>query len=246
MINTKAEIISNTLLKNNIYELRLEIKNMPAVNCGQFAMVDCGSEDGITLKRPISIHSFEKNTVTLLYQAVGKGTKALSKFPKSKKIDIIIPCGNGFDVKNYKKIALMGGGLGVFPLYSVIKQHPRLEYYAYLGCKDKNGFVCLDKFQSSCKRVVIATDDGSLGSKGVITDKLNFAGVDAVFACGPKPMLKALKDKVKGIQTPVYVSLEERMGCGFGACLTCACQTMDGNKRVCVDGPVFDINEVVL
>lgn len=248
MISTKAKILKNTLLKCNVYELVLHIDNMPEIQCGQFVMVDCGSADGITLKRPISIHSFEKTTITLLYQAAGKGTKALSTNNEGSFVDILMPLGNGFNVKNYKKIALVGGGLGIFPLYSIIKKYPEREYHAYLGCKDESSFVCQDRFLNSCINTIITTDDGSAGKKGFVTDLLkeDISKFDAVFACGPKPMLKALKSVTKDTDIPVFVSMEERMGCGFGACLVCTCKTKEGNKRVCADGPVFDINEVEL
>lgn len=248
MISTKAKIINNILQKNNVYQLVLRIDNMPKIKCGQFVMVDCGSNEGITLKRPISIHSFDTNTITLLYQAVGKGTKALSKKSPNTYIDIIMPLGNGFDVKDYTNIALVGGGLGIFPLFSIIKQYPNKQYYAYLGCKDEQSFVGEENFISCCNNTVITTDDGSKGCKGFVTDfvKNDIAKFDAIFACGPKPMLKALKDVVIDTNIPVFVSMEERMGCGFGACLVCTCKTKSGNKRVCADGPVFDIREVEL
>ncbi len=247
MIYTKAKVLSNTLLKNDVYELNLFFAELPPINCGQFAMVDCGDSEGITLKRPISIHSFDTNTVTLLYQKVGKGTQALSR-KREGNIDILLPLGNGFDINGYKKIALVGGGLGIFPLYSVIMKHPNLEYHAYLGCRNTDDFVCDDKFLAKCNNTVIATDDGSRGCSGSIIDyiKEDISQFDVVFACGPKPMLKALKQIDNDTQTPIFVSMEERMGCGFGACRTCTCKTINGNKRVCVDGPVFDINEVIL
>lgn len=250
MISTKLKIKSNELLKCNIYKIVLQVEEMPEIQCGQFAMLSCGTSDGIVLKRPISIHDFDKDTVTFIYETVGKGTKSLSKIMKGTYIDVIFPLGKGFDTNEYKRIALVGGGLGIFPLYSVIKKYPNLDYYAYLGCRDESKFVCDDIFEVACQEMTIATDDGSKGIKGFVTDFLqkdlcnkNF---DAIFACGPKPMLKALKSATKDADIPVFVSMEERMGCGFGACLTCTCKTDKGNKRVCVDGPVFDINEVIL
>lgn len=249
MISTKAIVISNENLKNNIFEIILGIQNMPQIKCGQFVMVDCGSSDGITLKRPISIHNFDENTITLIYRAQGKGTIALSKVTPKKEIDIIMPLGNGFDVSGYKKIAIVGGGLGIFPLFSIIKQYPEIEYHAYLGCRDKCDFVCENKFISSCQTTIIATDDGSLGNKGFVTDFLKNDlnnGFDAIFACGPTPMLKALKKVTMDTEIPVFVSMEQRMGCGFGACLVCTCKTDNGNKRVCADGPIFDLREVEL
>lgn len=249
MISTKAKIISNKNLSCDIFRIVLAIEKMPPIQCGQFVMIDCDA-DGLLLKRPISIHDFDDTSVTLLYQAVGKGTTALSKMKEGEYTDIILPLGKGFEIKGYKHIALVGGGLGIFPLYSVIKQHPQLKFSAYLGAKDKARFVCVDGFEKSCHCVRLATDDGSAGEKAFITDllkeDLKKSAFDAIFACGPRPMLSALKSVIKDTQIPVYVSMEERMGCGFGACLTCTCKTVDGNKRVCADGPVFSIDEVIL
>ncbi|MDD4315964.1 MAG: dihydroorotate dehydrogenase electron transfer subunit [Clostridia bacterium] len=250
MISTKATVVSNAHLSCGIYKLVLSIPDMPEISCGQFAMVSCGNADGILLKRPISIHDFDNKTVTLLYEAAGKGTKALSQMQESVDLDIILPLGQGFEIKNYKRIALVGGGLGVFPLFSVIRQHADVEYSAYLGARDSSHLVCADSFIGRCARVRLATDDGSAGEKTYVTslfkEDLARYGFDAIFACGPKPMLKALKAITKDTDIPVFVSMEERMGCGFGACLTCTCKTSSGNKRVCADGPVFDINEVIL
>lgn len=250
MISVNAKIKSNEAQGCGIYKLVVSAQEMPCIQCGQFAMVSCGSSDGILLKRPISIHDFDKDSVTLLYETVGKGTAELSKMKAGEYTDIILPLGKGFDVKEYKRVALVGGGLGIFPLFSVIKLHPDVECFAYLGARDKARFICAESFQEKCVYVKLATDDGSVGRKGFITDilkeDLESKTYDAIFACGPKPMLKALKNVTKDTQIPVYVSMEERMGCGFGACLTCTCATTGGNKRVCADGPVFLLDEVIL
>ncbi len=248
MITTSAKVLINNEIGCNTYKMVLYIRDMPKVRAGQFLMIDCGQTQGITLKRPISIHTFDNDTLTILYNVVGKGTKALSKTQKGSDKDVILPLGNGFDAKNYSNIALIGGGLGIFPLYSIINEYPNKNYYAYLGCRDKSGFVCQDAFLESCKATILTTEDGSLGQKGFVTEcvKKDLNKFEAIFACGPKPMLKALKDMIKDTQIPTYVSMEERMGCGFGGCLTCTCKTINGNKRVCAEGPVFDIREVIL
>lgn len=250
MISVKAKILSNESQGCGIFRLVLSVPELPEIQCGQFVMISCGSYDGMLLKRPISIHDFEGNTVTLLYETVGKGTSELSKMAAGEYTDIILPLGKGFEIKDYKKIALVGGGLGIFPLYSVIRLHPDVEYFAYLGARDKARFICADSFQEKCSCTMLATDDGSAGKKGFITDilkeDLDKYAFDAVFACGPKPMLSALKNVTKDTQIPVFVSMEEHMGCGFGACLTCTCKTVGGNKRVCADGPVFSLDEVIL
>ncbi len=250
MISFNAKILSNEAQGCDIYKLSLSVDKLPKIQCGQFVMVSCGSSDGILLKRPISIHDFDGDTVTLLYETIGKGTLALSKMTAGEFVDIILPLGKGFDLKDYKRVALVGGGLGIFPLYSVIKLHPEIDYYAYLGARDTARFVCADSFQEKCACVKLATDDGSVGRKAFITDilkeDLDKTAFDAIFACGPKPMLKALKNVTKDTQIPVFVSMEEHMGCGFGVCLTCTCATVRGNKRVCADGPVFPLDEVIL
>ena len=248
MITTKAKILINNHIGSDIYKMVLFVKDMPTVKAGQFLMIDCGKSEGITLKRPISIHSFDNDTLTIIYKVVGKGTKALSQIKSGNDIEVILPLGNSFDAKTYSNIALVGGGIGMFPLFAVITEYPNKNYYAYLGCKDKTGFVCEDVFLDSCVVTELTTEDGSVGQKGFVTNllKRDLKKFDAIFACGPKPMLKALKELVKDTQIPTFVSMEERLGCGFGACLTCACKTNKGNLRVCADGPVFDIREVIL
>lgn len=251
MIYTNAEIIYNRKIAKDIFKIILEIEELPEIKPGQFVMIDCGREDGKLLKRPLSIHSFDNQSITLIYENLGKGTSALSQKREGNYIDILLPLGNGFEIKdNYKKIALIGGGLGVFPLYSIIQEYPKIEYYSYIGFRNIDKVVCDVIFHAKSKLCQLTTDDGSFGKKAFVTDifkeDIKNEKFDAIFACGPRPMLKSLKNSILDIQIPTFVSMEERMGCGFGVCLTCSCSTKSGNKRVCLDGPVFDINEVIL
>jgi dihydroorotate dehydrogenase electron transfer subunit len=169
--------------------------------------------------------------------------------------------GRGFEIKSkskYRRVALVGGGVGVAPLLSFFEsgalplldtpKDSGIEFSAFLGFSSANKAILIEEFKAVCKRVEIATDDGSMGVKEFVTDLFvkNLAAVkpDAVFACGPKPMLKALAHA--NISVPVFVSCEEKMACGFGVCMVCVCQTADGYKRVCNDGPVFNIKELTL
>ncbi len=194
----------------------------------------------------------EGNDLSLCYQVKGKGTVNLTEIKCGDKLNVLLPLGNYFDLSGYKSIAVIGGGVGVFPLIAAIRENPDKSFYSYIGFRNKDCVCLLNEFEKSA-RLTVTTDDGSYGKKGnavdaYFSDAANIKA-DAVIACGPPVMLKALKTKIKesGVKIPCFVSLEERMGCGIGACLVCVCKTADGkNARVCKDGPVFEINEVEL
>jgi len=201
------------------------------------------------LKRPISVYDYLDGFITIIYEVRGRGTEALSLMPEGTDTDALYFLGNGFELKETeKRVMLIGGGIGAAPLYSVLNGYKGKEFYSYLGFQSVDRIILKDEFSRECV-TVIATDDGSEGKLGYITpcalcdiDKIK---PDVILACGPKPMLRALAATApKDIR--VLVSLEERMGCGFGACLVCAVNTVNGMKRVCKDGPIFDIKELVL
>jgi len=249
MYKGKAEIIYNSLETADVYRLIVKINSKVNVKPGQFTMLDTGTSEGMILKRPISIHSFSEDKITFLYAIKGKGTKALSNFKVNDTIDVLLPLGNGFpEVKSGQKVVLIGGGLGIFPLYSVFNSPSDAVFFSYLGFRDKDCVMLESDFSKHSKSLKLSTDDGSCGVCDLITNvlknDLENIRPDMIFACGPTPMFKALKAIVGNI--PTYVSLEQRMACGFGACLVCTCQTKDGNKRTCKEGPIFEINEVVL
>ncbi|MDE7306018.1 MAG: dihydroorotate dehydrogenase electron transfer subunit, partial [Clostridia bacterium] len=161
--------------------------------------------------------------------------------------------GNGFNLDGYKKIAVIGGGVGIFPLIATIRENLNdKEFYSFMGFRNKAAVCLLDELEKS-KSLIVTTDDGSYGEKGNVVEaylkRSDEIKADAIIACGPPVMLKVLKQQLEesGSKIPCFVSLEERMGCGVGACLVCVCKKSDGeNARVCKDGPVFNINEVNL
>jgi dihydroorotate dehydrogenase electron transfer subunit len=196
----------------------------------------------------------EGKDITVCYQVKGDGTRRLTERKAGEQLAVLLPLGNGFNLpESAHNIAVIGGGVGIFPLISVIRAYKgQKRFDSYIGFRNKEAVCLLDELQKS-DSLTIATDDGSVGMKGNAVQAY-FAATetpkpDCIIACGPPIMLKVLKQKLveAGDDTPCFVSLEERMGCGIGACLVCVCGKTDGtNARVCKDGPVFDINEVVL
>lgn len=219
---------------------------------GQFLNISTGDGSRL-LKRPFGIVKAEGNDITVCFQVKGEGTASLSKAKAGDKLAALLPLGNGFNIpEEAKNVVVIGGGVGIFPLIPVICGNKNKKFYSYIGFRNKNCACLLDEFGRS-EKLTVVTDDGSLGEKNnAVNAYFNDIGnvpADLIIACGPPVMLRALKIKLKenGIKTPCLVSLEERMGCGIGACLVCVCKKSDGgNARVCKDGPVFDINEVEL
>lgn len=256
--NIKATVILNEPLAEGIFRLVLHCPEADLQHFvpGQFAHVRIPGHDELLLGRPLSINAVntKDNTAALICRISGKGTLALSQTQKGTELGAILPVGRGFYLQNKdKKIFLIGGGVGIAPLPSVIQRWPEKQYEAFLGYRSRNIAYAIDDF-SGCDAVNIASDDGSIGEQGVVTTllekRLEQVLPDVVLSCGPIPMLKALKSLVKAAGLNCQVSMEQRMCCGFGACAACVCgvHTPDGPdyKKVCVEGPVFDIREVML
>jgi len=252
----KCKVVSNELVATDTYLLEFEC-NTKNIWPGQFAHIKAFGRSDLLLRRPISVNSvdYEKSTLKLIIQSKGEGTQALCKVKKGEYIDVISPCGKGFLLKKeIKKVAVVGGGIGVAPLKYTIEYYKDIAFDSYIGFRSKEFAYQLDEFKEISSRAYICTDDGSLGTKGFVTSMLDHniekKGYDIILACGPKPMLKSLKQVIDKHDVPCLVSLEERMGCGIGICKTCVCKTVkDGEEnyeRVCMEGPVFEINEVVL
>lgn len=250
MREVTATVLENTRIAEDVYSLTFATEERVPVRCGQFCMVGVG---GFPLRRPIAICKAEGERVTVCYRVKGRGTRTLAgEYKAGEKLSVLLPLGNGFYVKpEEKKVAVVGGGVGIFPLISAIREYADTkEIYAYMGFRDKEA-ICMEYEMRRGKELVIATDDGSAGYHGTSVQALledwNKVKPDVVLACGPTPMLRALKQATADMGTPVYVSLEERMGCGIGACLVCVCDRTNGeHARVCKDGPVFEVNEVEL
>lgn len=218
--------------------------------CGCFVHIQCGEKP---LRRPISISEIdEKNgTITLVFEVRGEGTQWLSERGVGDEINILGPLGNGFFPEPDKPAIFIGGGIGCPPMLGAAQTYGE-NAEAILGFRSKEQMILLEKFQACCKCVDVTTNDGSFGTKGFVTDvlrdKLQSEPDAVVYACGPMPMLKSVAELCAKLQVKCYVSLEQHMGCGIGACLVCACKTheKDGEhmRHVCKNGPVFDAREV--
>lgn len=242
MAECNVTIQESVFIAENTVKLVLQTdRSMGSIRPGQFLTLSTPCQDQL-LRRPFGIVACQGNLVTVCFQLAGKGTQVLADAPVGTRLSALIPLGNGFP-EGYKKVALIGGGVGVFPLLSFASQKD-FSCRAYLGFRGRANVCCEAEFAAFTEKNVVTTDDGSYGRMGNAVDAFladDFAP-EAIFACGPKPMFRALQEKVKG--TPVFASLEERMGCGVGACLVCTCDTTDGKKRVCKDGPVFPLDRV--
>lgn len=257
--NVMATIIENIRIANGIYRLVLKSEQADLEHFvpGQFANIEIPGHNELLLKRPISINAVDadEHTVTMVYQTVGKGSRALAELEVGKELKTIMPVGSGFHLSSSdKKVFVVGGGVGIAPLLSVTNKWTDRNYEAFLGYRGKDFVYCLDEFKQVCDAVYVTSDDGTIGEKGFVTDvlkkRLSEIKPDVVLACGPAPMLRALKAVIEPLKIPAQVSMEERMGCGFGACAVCVCGIKHGDdleyKKVCVEGPVFDLYEVEL
>lgn len=252
-IYESACIVKAGSLAGGIYELYIETQAAKAAKPGQFVMVY--PEDGsMILPRPISIcEAIGKKVLRLVYRTAGKGTKEFSHLREGDEIRILGPLGNGFPIEEGKgkKAVLIGGGIGVPPILELSKRLKAESVTTVVGYRNDELFL-YDDFKKYAKTVV-ATEDGSVGVKGNVLDALRKKNIDCdvIYACGPMPMLKAIKAYAEEKNITAYISLEERMACGVGACLGCVCKTVKkdehshvNNARVCTEGPVFDAREV--
>jgi len=253
----KAMLISSEKVAVDTYEIVLEMQNArrDAIP-GQFVHIQVPNRPDLLMRRPISINTIDtaSGTLTLIIQSKGRGTQVLCELKPNAILDVIGPVGRGFFLhKDTKKVALVGGGIGVAPLRYLIERNPQIEFYSFLGFRGKKFAYQVPVFKKK-SNLYLHTDDGTMGKKGFATNTLDkmmkTEHFDAICACGPAPMFRALNQVVSKYDVPCYVSLEERMGCGIGGCKVCVCETMDDGvkdfKKVCQDGPVFDIRKVVL
>ncbi|MDL2276900.1 dihydroorotate dehydrogenase electron transfer subunit [Breznakia sp. OttesenSCG-928-G09] len=239
------KIISNEKIANDTYKMVLQPETIPIILPGQFVNIKV---DGNMLRRPISVASVDQNTYTIIYKVVGVGTKKLSKLSKGHILDIMGPLGSSFPIhETLDEVLLIGGGVGVPPLYEVAKQYRQqgIEVYVVLGFNDKDAIFYEDDFKQLGCKVYISTMDGSYGIKGTVMDCIKEHNItcDTVYSCGPLRMLEAVdKNYKKG-----YLSFEARMACGIGACMGCVCKDKEDKEmyyRICKEGPVFEIGKV--
>ena len=236
------EILENRPLTSSVYLMRLAGDTSDITAPGQFVNIKL---DGLYLRRPISVCDSEQNLLTLIYKVVGKGTKKMSEMQVGEKLDILTGLGNGYNTEiSGEAPLLVGGGVGVPPLYKLAKKliGEGKRVSVILGFNTADEVFYKDEFEALGACVKVATVDGSMGTKGFVTDAM--AGIDYTYfyTCGPEPMLKAL---YKASKTSGQMSFEERMGCGFGACMGCSCKTVTGNKRICKEGPVLEKEDVI-
>lgn len=236
------EIKSNKKLTDSIYEMILVGDTSSITASGQFINIKL---DGFYLRRPISICDYDEHTITIIYKVVGEGTEAMSRMNSGEKLDVLCGLGNGFDTsKSSDKPVLIGGGVGVPPMYNLCKKliAEGKQVSVILGFNKKDEIFYEDEFKKLGVDVTVTTADGSYGIKGFVTDALKNIDYSYFYTCGPMPMFKAIESTAK---TSGQYSFEERMGCGFGACMGCSCKTKYGNKRICKDGPVLVREEII-
>ena len=238
------EITKNVQIAKGVMEMHLKGDTSAIVNAGQFINIKL---DGLFLRRPISVCDLNGDTVTIIYKVVGKGTDLMSQMAEGTELDVLTGLGNGFDTEHdCEKPLLVGGGVGVPPLYRLTRDLVARgkDVTVVLGFNTESEIFYAEKFEELGAKVILATADGSVGVKGFVTDAIRESGVEAdyFYSCGPLPMLKAL---CNSLEIGGEVSLEERMGCGFGICMGCSIHTTKGAKRVCKDGPVFKKEEVI-
>lgn len=236
------EIVSNEKLAKSIYKMVIAGDTSAITAPGQFVNLKL---DGLFLRRPISICDYDETTITLIYKVVGEGTEQMAGMTVGEKVDVLVGLGNGYDIqKSGEKALLIGGGVGVPPLFNLCKKllAAGKTVTVVLGFNTKEEIFLEEDFKALGATVLVATADGSYGVKGFVTDAMKDVVYDYFFTCGPMPMFKAIEATAT---TSGQYSFEERMGCGFGACMGCSCKTKYGNKRICKDGPVLTREEII-
>jgi dihydroorotate dehydrogenase electron transfer subunit len=241
---TIYRIVENSRIGERTMMMRLEGDTTPFSRPGQFVNI---AIPGLTLRRPISVCDYDNTGLTIVYDIVGKGTEALAAMTAGTELDILPGLGNGFDTaKCGAAPVLLGGGVGCPPIYSLAKtlKAQGVTPTVILGFNSADRIIMQDMFEALDIPFYIATVDGSVGTRGFVTDVIREQGLcpSYFYACGPMPMLRAL---CTGLDTPGEVSIESRMGCGFGACMCCSVETAGGAKRICKDGPVFGKEELI-
>lgn len=257
-VKVLAELMLKEKLVEGIYKFSVKAPQIAeTAKPGQFLEIKVSKTGEPFLRRPISIFNIYKETgvVEFIFQVKGKGTELLAELEEGEMIDIMGPLGKGsFEIKEYKNVAIIGGGIGIYPLHELAKElKGKANLNVYLGFRDKSLVTCEKEFERiGLNKLVITTDDGSYKEKGYAIDfmkkDIEEHAVDMIFACGPLPMLKAIRAYAIENDIPCQLSLEERMGCGIGACLGCAVKVISGKEprygHVCKEGPVFYATDV--
>ena len=234
-------ILSNTALTDSVYKMVLEGDTSAITAAGQFVNIQL---TGKFLRRPISVCDYDEKTLTIIYKVVGKGTAQMSAMGPGEELDILTGLGNGYDLTLAGDApVLIGGGVGVPPMYNLAKKLTAMgkSVSVILGFNTQSEIFYEEEFKALGCAVTVTTVDGSYGTKGFVTNALP-EDYTYFYTCGPEPMLKAV---YKATATSGQMSFEERMGCGFGACMGCSCKTLTGYKRICKEGPVMKKEEIL-
>lgn len=240
--NSIFTIEENQIIAKNVYKMILLGDADCIEKSGQFVNIKLNE---FYLRRPISVSDYSNSSLTIIYKVVGKGTEYMSTLQKGDTLDVLLPLGNGYDLSvDCLNPLILGGGVGVPPMYNLAKKliEQGKNVSVVLGFNTKDEVFYENEFKALGANVTVTTADGSYGKKGFVTDAMTDIDYDYFFCCGPSPMLKAVYDKSK---TKGQFSFEERMGCGFGACMGCSCKTKYGNKRICKDGPILEKEEII-
>ncbi|MDD4688827.1 MAG: dihydroorotate dehydrogenase electron transfer subunit [Eubacteriales bacterium] len=235
------EIISNKEIAKSVYRMVLKGDTSHISASGQFVNIQL---DGLFLRRPISVCDYDGESLTLIYKAIGRGTEQLATMREGQILDILTGLGNGYDLtKSGAKPLLVGGGVGVPPLYNLCKKlvENGTKPSVVIGFNTQDEIFYEEEFKRLGADVYVTTVDGSYGIKGFVTEAMKDIEYTYFYSCGPEPMLRAI---YRASVTEGQMSFEERMGCGFGACMGCSCETLTGYKRICKDGPVMLKEEI--
>lgn len=234
------KVLSNKKIAKDVYKMILEGDTQYITAPGQFINIKLRDK---FLRRPISVCDCDENTITIIYKVVGSGTAYMSELERGEILDVLTGLGNGYDISKSAKPLLIGGGVGVPPMYMLAKKliEDGQKPTVILGFNTKEEIFYEEEFKSIGCDVRVTTVDGSYGVKGFVTDAFP-EDYDYFYTCGPMPMFKAIENTAK---TSGQYSFEERMGCGFGACMGCSCKTKYGSKRICKDGPVLEREEII-
>jgi len=242
MNQTILEVLSNENIAKSVYKMILCGDMAEIKRPGQFVNIKL---DGLYLRRPISVCDVNGQNLTIIYKVVGEGTEMMSKMTGGEKLDTLMGLGNGFDIsKSGEHPLLIGGGVGTPPMYYLAEKliEKGAKPTVVIGFNSKEDVILENEFKSMGIETYVTTANGSYGVKGFVTDAMSSLDYTYFYTCGPEPMLRAV---YKATKTEGEMSFEERMGCGFGACMGCTCRTKYGNKRICKDGPVLEKAEVI-
>ena len=236
------KITSNEKIARDIFKMTLAGDTSAITAPGQFVNIKL---DGLFLRRPISVCDCVGDNLTLIYKTVGRGTEQMSRMKNGDELDLLTGLGNGYNTRTSGDSPLLvGGGVGVPPMYMLCREliSEGKNVTVVLGFNSKDDVFYENEFRALGADVHIATADGTYGTKGFVTDVIKNLQYTFFYTCGPEPMFRAMH---KIMKTPGQYSFEERMGCGFGACMGCSCKTLTGNKRICKEGPVMESEEII-